>query len=144
MAPSRARDRLGGGVDGRLRGAGEPRLDRLLDLAHLERLALDLVEPERVDEERRAQHLPELARVELGDEDVLEVADDLREPRLERRQPAQVRVRDLVALREQRLLRLAERAERAAPADDEHLAALGAREVELAEILRDPLDLLGA
>ena len=74
----------------------------------------------------------------------LEVLDDLGQPGLERRQPAQVRVADQLALRRQLLLRLAERAVGAAPADHEHVAGLGAAEVELADVLRDPRDLLGA
>ena len=104
-----------------------------------------LLRPTASIEELGADHRAELAHVELGDDHVLEVVDDLREAGLERRQPAQVRVADLLALRGERLLRLAERAERAAPADHEHVAGLvGPDEVELADVLRDALDLLGA
>src|SRR5207344_853441 len=108
-----------------------------------ERLTLDLVEADAIDEELRAQHVAQLPHVELGDEDVFELVDDLRDARLERRQPAQVRVADLLAGERERLLRLTERTERAAPADHEHVARVGTGEIELADLLRDALDLLG-
>ena len=119
-------------------------LDRRDHLADLERLPLDLVEPDRIDQIAIAHDVAELAHVELRDQHVPEALDDLVERRLERVQPAQVVVADLLALRTQHVGRLAERAERAAPAEHEHVAGALAAQIGRADLLRDARDLLGA
>src|SRR5579885_1781943 len=94
----------------------EQRVHAGLDLGHLERLALDLVEPRRRDQVLRAQDLEQLAHVELGHEHVLEAREDVAEVRRERVQVPQVDGRHALARLLQVLRGRGDRAVGAAPA----------------------------
>jgi hypothetical protein len=92
------------------------------DFAHLEGLALDLVQPACVDEELVAQDRAQLAAVQLRDHHAPVAAQQLADVRLQRVEIPQVQMADGSALRAELQRGLAQRAVRAAPADDQHVA----------------------
>src|SRR5207244_13282018 len=97
-----------------------------------------------VDEELRADQLHELAEVDLRDKDLLEAAHDLARVARERVQVAEVRVRDLLAVRADTAHAGGDRSVRAAPGEDERLRAVWIVDVEARAVPPASGPLLGA
>ena len=95
------------------------------------------------NEELVAEQRRQLAVVELGNEDLLEVREHRAQVARERVQVAEVEARDGEPVLLRGLDRGRDRAVRAAPADDQQVAAVAAEELDRRDLVRDAGHLLG-
>src|SRR5262249_9875370 len=96
--------------------------DLLFDLADQKRLALQLAQADRIDQKRGAQHLAELAGVQLRHQNLAIIAQHVANVLRQRMQVTQVGRRHRKPLALATLDGGADCSARAAPAEDEHVA----------------------